>query len=93
MYGAPSYKKVKGVIGKLCAAGEELGHLCLIKKRAVDAEDFETAETLKVQIKTFRKKIYKALGVHELIEGKARQHEDQTADILTLSHDSKAPAR
>ena len=35
-------KKVKEVIEKLCAAGEELGHLGLIKKRAVDSEDFET---------------------------------------------------
>lgn len=54
------------IIAGLRKVGEELGRLGVIKKRAVEAEDFDTAETVRSQIVEFREKIYTTLGVREL---------------------------
>jgi centrosomal protein CEP104 len=70
--------ELKAVIDGLLQAGEELAKLELIKQRAVDAEDFETAAMVRTQIAIFREKVYTVLGVSDAAE-KGRIHHAELA--------------
>ena len=61
-------KQCNEIITGLRRVGEELGRLGVIKKRAIEAEDFDTAEAVRSQIIEFREKIYTTLGVRELFQ-------------------------
>lgn len=59
----------------------------MIKQRAVDAEDFETAAMVRTQLATFREKVYIVLGVYDAVEkGRLRRAEPPPPPSPVLQH-------
>jgi hypothetical protein len=58
-----SHAQIKASVEGLLEAGGELAKLGVIKQRAVESEDFDTAEMIRKQVDMFRRRVYKVYGV------------------------------
>lgn len=63
-------RKLKAVMVELRAAGERLGKLEIGKKQAIIQEDYSKAKKKKAQMDDYRKEVYRALEVDNLLEEK-----------------------